>query len=82
MLYVNYRKHGYIREDTLEWHVGELSPKDQIDEEELEEIISIYADSQEKEHILATMKGIPYTEKYSCVWRGDIARFIFDNMTP
>lgn len=85
MLYVNYKtrnvQESFDRERTLEWHVGETAPIDQFGEEEID-LISIYADGHEKQHILSTIKGIPYTEKRSCVWRGYFARFILDNMTP
>lgn len=95
MLYIHYRmscidphlaeQHGL---DTglkeKEWHVGDAAPSEQLDDDGIE-ILTIMADGYELDHIIASFNNIPYTalndiKRRKCVWRGDLARFIFDNL--
>lgn len=80
MLYINYSLPGEgNKEGTFEWKVGEESPLSQLDESI--NVISVYADGDEKEYIVSRL-NIPFTwgKGKPCIWRGEFARFIFDNL--
>lgn len=80
MLYIHYNLNDGSGLKEKEWHVGDKSPSDLLDDSNLI-IESVYADGHELAHIEAYFKNIPFTkEGRSCVWRGDLARFIFDNL--
>lgn len=62
------------------WEVGHKRPSEQLDDADII-IHTIYADGPELDHITCKMVGIPYkVNADKCVWRGDLARFIFDNL--
>ena len=66
----------------LTWHVGDsFSPSDVLEHSALV-ILSVYADGHELDHVLATFENLPRVKKITRaqVWRGDFARFIFDNL--
>lgn len=85
MLYIHYTAPdglpgmGELREK--EWHVGDKPPNEHIEDEGLQ-VHTVYADGHELTYIIEHFKNLPYTMKKgrSCVWRGDLARFIFDNL--
>lgn len=81
MLYIHYTLPDGEGMKEREWHVGDLPPNEFFDDEGLT-LHTLYADGHELEHIISTFKNLPYTMKKgrSCVWRGDLARFIFDNL--
>ena len=71
-------------EKELEWKVGQKTPRDQIESSVY--IYSVYADGDELEYILANFNNLPHPtlgarDRRACVWRGDFARFIYDNLT-
>lgn len=83
MMYINYTVNveDVVQERTLDWHVGETAPKDVIDDESVQ-VLDIYADGEELEYIRDYFVGIPMKRRaHGVLWRGEFARFIFDNMT-
>lgn len=69
-------------EKDIEWHVGQNPPSEYLDDARLE-VMSVMADGAELTHIIQTFTNLPYARHRpgrSCVWRGELARFIFDNL--
>lgn len=68
------------KEEDIDWHVGETPPKERFEEADLQ-VLSVYADGHELEYIGTFFTGIPYRlVSRSNLWRGEIARFIWDNL--
>lgn len=82
MMYINYTVvvEDVVQERTHDWHVGETAPRDLIDDDSVQ-ILDIYADGHELQYVKDMFHNIPYTNKRGVTWRGDFARFIFDNMS-
>lgn len=80
MLYFTYKEDNSHAEQDVEWHVGEKPPRDFI--EERVTVTSCVADGHELEYIERFFKNLPMARRNgrSCVWRGDLAAFIFDNL--
>ena len=72
---------GKPEEKDVDWHVGESAPNEYLDDAGLT-VLSVMADGKELAHIVSTFSNLPYVyrDNRSCVWRGDMARFIFDNL--
>lgn len=72
-------------EHSLDWTVGKESPCNTVDDESAN-IKSILADGLELEHIKERFRNLPYAKGNdqgngdSCIWRGEFARFIYDNL--
>lgn len=80
MLYIHYTLPNGEGMKEREWHVGEAPPNASLDDTDIT-IHTVYADGHELEYVQHYMVGIPYkTGGRSNVWRGEFARFIFDNL--
>ncbi len=81
MLYIHYNLPDGEGMKEREWHVGDHPPNEFMEDEGLE-VHTVYADGHELEHIELHFQNLPLTKRKgrSCVWRGDLARFIFDNL--
>lgn len=68
-------------EKDIDWQVGEAPPSEYLDDATIQ-VLSVMAEGRELEHIIHEFINLPYTNRAgrSCVWRGDLARFIFDNL--
>jgi hypothetical protein len=71
----------------LEWHVGEKPPRTRMGEHKNRnsediQVLECYADGDELEHIKHAFHDfpVPKTGQRSCTWRGDLARFVWDNL--
>lgn len=87
MLYIHYTvpPKSMADDDGMKertWEVGHKRPSEQLDDADIV-IHSIYADGDELAYIGNLFKNLPiypYRDK-RCVWRGELARFIFDNLS-
>jgi len=80
MLYIHYTFPTSDGMREREWHVGEAPPNARLDDNDIV-IHTVYADGHELEYIQQYFKNIPYKcASRSCTWRGELARFIFDNL--
>lgn len=68
---------GVYRNET--WHVGE-SKTVFIRFKASSEPLTISADGDELEYILSQFSNIPVSKNPVIVWRGEVARFILDNL--
>lgn len=70
-----------VEEKDVDWKVGDAPPTEYLDDAGLT-VLSVMADGKELAHIISHFSNFPYTyqEGRACVWRGDMARFIFDNL--
>jgi hypothetical protein len=67
-------------EKDIDWHVGEAPPQEGFEEADLQ-VLSVYADGHELEYISHYFANVPCVrDKYSTLWRGEWARFIWDNL--
>lgn len=76
-----------------EWHVGDAPLREQLEDEGLQ-VVSIVADGEEVRYIRDNFSNLPMRTRdkskgdlpgnvpdpLECVWRGEMARFIFDNL--
>lgn len=46
----------------------------------VESVRSLQADGDELEHIRLTFDNVPITKGNFCTWKGDMARFIYQNL--
>lgn len=60
---------------NVTWHVN-AGKKPEIPSP----IIYLFADGHELEFIQARLKNIPVTLGGRCIWRGEMAQFIYDNL--
>lgn len=81
------------RPQEREWHVGDAPLCEQLDDANLQ-VVSIVADGEEARYIRDTFVNLPMRTRdkskgylpgnvpdpLECVWRGELARFIFDNL--
>jgi len=81
MLYIHYILPDGEGLKEREWEVGQAQPSKQLEDGDLQ-IHTISAEGKELAHIISTFSNLPYkyTQDNLCVWRGDLARFIFDNL--
>lgn len=90
MLYINLRltvsagnranpNNTAFEEKTIEWTKGQGPIADYYDTLK-PEVISVFADDQEYEYLTNLFHNIPIVRGKSCVWRGEVAHFIFDNL--
>lgn len=77
---------GQAEEKDIDWRVGDSPPNEYLDDAGLT-VLSVMAEGPELEHIIGCFRNLPYValdagggKRRSCVWRGDMARFIFDNL--
>ncbi len=81
MLYIHYTLSDGNGMREREWHVGETPPANGDLDEASIQVQSVYADGHELEYIHAYFDNLPrVTHVRSNVWRGEMARFIFDNL--
>lgn len=74
-----------VNETCIEkvWRVNDSPPNEFVDEsEDMLNTLSITADGDELTYIIDNFKNLPYTKQKgrACVWKGELARFIFDNL--
>ncbi len=81
MLYVKYAKKTYDVE--LQWHVGNKPVLDQLEgdtEGVLNHVVEVYADGDELDYIRSTFDRLPIKVGRTCVWHGEMAKFIVVNL--
>jgi hypothetical protein len=62
-----------------EWHINSKKPPYQAKTARGRTVSLLQADGDELEFIISHFKNIPY-QHHICVWRGDMAQFIYDNL--
>lgn len=70
-----------VEEKDIDWKVGDNPPSEYLDDACLA-VLSVIMDGKELAHILTEFHNLSYAYRSnrSCVWRGEMARFIFDNL--
>lgn len=67
---------------TMDWKLDDESPI--LQEERKVEVLSVVADGDELTYLKEHFTGIPFVngkgDNSSLTWRGEFARFIFDNL--
>lgn len=62
-------------EHHIEWHIPSKKPVT------LSKLIWFVADGDELELVRSHFTGIPITKGNYCIWHGEIAEFIFNNLS-
>lgn len=76
---------GSDEEQDIEWHVRTPPPREAYEDADLQ-VLSVVADGAELDHIKEEFANLPYRKEgmrgthRTNVWRGEMARFIWDNL--